>query len=74
MKAAQKYVEEKNFMRRLFKKPDLDLSVPEDRAIILDLLDGDLSPENLCCDGELRGRALQTKFNFLSKVKKELGA
>jgi len=31
-----------------------------------------LSPENLCCDGELRGAALRTKSAMLNKAKAEL--
>ena len=32
----------------------------------------DLSPENLCCDGELRGRALQTKTKMLKGALEEI--
>lgn len=41
---------------------------PADRAWEgLDRLAGELSPENLCCDGELRGAALRTKHRRLLK-------
>jgi hypothetical protein len=33
-----------------------------------------LSPENLCCDGELRGAKLRAKSNLLNKAKADLEA
>jgi len=33
-----------------------------------------LSPENLCCDGELRGAELRAKSNLLNKAKADLEA
>ena len=33
-----------------------------------------LSPENLCCDGELRGAKLRAKSLMLNKAKEELEA
>ena len=38
------------------------------------MLEGDLSPENLCCDGELRGKALADKSKRLRGAYKELQA
>lgn len=58
-----KYVEGKNWVRRMFKQPELDannLSAQDVRAL-LDAIEGDLSPENLTCDGELRGAKLKAK-------------
>lgn len=63
----QRYVEGKNLVRRVFQLPPMDannLSLAEVIGL-LDLIDGDLSPENLTCDGELRGPALRNKQNML---------
>jgi hypothetical protein len=35
-------------------------------------LDGDLSPENLHCDGEISQAEAQRKYNYYGKVIKEL--
>jgi hypothetical protein len=35
-------------------------------------LDGDLSPENLHCDGEISQREAQNKYNYYGRVIKEL--
>jgi hypothetical protein len=36
------------------------------------MLESDLSPENLTCDGEVRGSALQQKARFLNRAAEEL--
>lgn len=41
---------------------------------ISDRLEMDFSPENLCCDGELRGADLQKKVDYLTAVRNELTA
>lgn len=70
MKAALKYVGDKNSMRRIFKEPELQLI--RDRKRIIQMLEGDMSPENLTCDGELRGRALNERVRFLNQVAADL--
>lgn len=39
---------------------------------ILQMVDNDLSPENLTCDGELSGMVLARKARFLMRVRCEL--
>ena len=39
---------------------------------IFDSLDGDLSPENLCCDGEIGAAAARRQAKFLYKAGYEL--
>lgn len=68
----QKYVDDKNRWQKLFGQPELTLTSHKDRQTIADMLDCDLSPENLCCDGELRGAALQRKSRFLNAALREL--
>lgn len=68
------YVEQKNFWRTHFGKPAIDPAniSPREARELLDALDNELSPENLCCDGELRGAALQAKKLRLTEAKKAL--
>lgn len=42
------------------------------RVVLAQWLSCSLSPENLCCDGELRGAKLQAKARLLHKAKDEL--
>ena len=70
--ALEKYVEQKNTWRALFKEQPLSLLSARDRKTIAQLLETDLSPENLTCDGELRGPALRTRASFLNRVALEL--
>lgn len=61
------YIEQKNKWRRVFKQEELNLATltPKQARGLLDELECDLSPENLTCDGELRGAALLTKKKML---------
>ena len=66
------YVEQKNRFRKLFGEPSLSLFDADDRQIIADLIDGDLSPENLSCDGELPANVVRQKHVFLCRCAQEL--
>jgi len=68
----EQYVESRNAWAKIFGNKQLSLLNAEDRQTIANSLDADLSPENLTCDGEVRGQALQNKFNFLSRCAAEL--
>ena len=70
--AIEQYVDQKNKWITMFGQPGLSLLNKSDRQKIADSLDADLSPENLTCDGELRGAELQKRYNFLTKAAKEL--
>lgn len=68
-----RFVDDLNRMRVLFKEPRIDLEsdpVTATRAI-RNALEFELSPENLCCSGELTGQALQDKVRYLNAVAKE---
>lgn len=77
MKNLERFVREMNAMSPIFAtrnrelKP-LKLTNAKDRKEIRDELEGALSPENLCCDGELRGRALRDKARYLNSAMAEL--
>lgn len=72
MFAIEKYVEQKNQWRKIFGEKPLSLLNAQDRQKIAESLDGDLSPENLTCDGELPRSQVQAKYNFLSRAASEL--
>jgi len=68
----EQYVEQKNRFAKIFGSKTLSLLNAEDRQRIADSLDSDMSPENLTCDGEVRGKALQDKQRFLFRCAEEL--
>ena len=66
------YVENKNRWRLIFTQKPLSLLNAEDRQTIANSIDSELSPENLTCDGELRGAQVQQKFRYLTRAAEEL--
>ena len=68
------YIEQRNRMRMWFNKTQYDpadLSA-KDVQELLEQLENDLSPENLCCDGELRGEPLRRKTKMLHEARAAL--
>ena len=68
----EQYVEQKNRFAKIFGSKTLSLLNAKDRQRIADSLDSDMSPENLTCDGEVRGTALMAKSKFLFRCRAEL--
>jgi hypothetical protein len=68
----EQYVENKNRWRLIFTQKPLSLLNAEDRQAIANSIDSELSPENLTCDGELRGAQVQQKFRYLTRCAEEL--
>lgn len=68
----EQYVENKNRWRLIFSGKSLSLLNAQDRQAIADSIDADLSPENLTCDGELRGSAVRDKARYLNRCAEEL--
>ena len=66
------FVEQENRMAGIFNSKTLSLLKAEDRQRIADMIDNSLSPENLTCDGELRGAQVQQKFRYLTRCAEEL--
>ena len=50
----------------------LSLQSAADRQTIAELIDSDLSPENLSCDGEISRTEARLKFKFLTKAGSQL--
>jgi hypothetical protein len=72
IQALENYVEQKNRWRAIFNQKPLSLLNKEDRQTIANNIDSDLSPENLTCDGEVRGAALREKYAYLTRCAEEL--
>jgi hypothetical protein len=67
----EQYVEQKNKWRGIFNQAPLSLLNQQDRQAIANSIDSELSPENLTCDGELRGSQVQ-QFRYLTRCAEEL--
>ena len=66
------YVDSKNKWNKIFGGKELSLLSATDRQQIADMIDADLSPENLTCDGELSRKEVQRKYNYLVRAAQEL--
>jgi len=68
------YIAQRNLWADVFNRPKLDAGnlTPRQMQDLLRSLDADLSPENLTCDGELRGAQLRSKERMLVGAKNEL--
>lgn len=75
-KALAAFIDRQNALARLFKSKEysVDNLTAADRAELLQALETQLSPENLSCDGELRGKALKDKAAVLNGAKAALEA
>ena len=74
MKALQKFVDGKNQFAKIFDQEPIDLSKLDDAMAqkIFDMLDGDLSPENLHCDGEITPTQARRKAKVLYNAGNDL--
>jgi hypothetical protein len=68
----EQYVDQANKWGAIFGNKPLSLLNKADRQRIANRLDADLSPENLTCDGEIRGRQLEQKSAYLFRCAEEL--
>ena len=74
MKQLIQYVDESNIMRKLMKQELFDLDSGLSRKMIAGRLESDLSPENLCCDGEAPAAYVRKRFKLLTKAAEQLTA
>jgi hypothetical protein len=72
MSALTDYVEQRNRFNAIFGKAPLSLAIAADRQKIADMIDSDLSPENLTCDGELSRSVVQLKYKKLTTAAQQL--
>ena len=67
------YVKQMNDWNAIFGTGPVEFPLNAETAQkIASKLDGELSPENLHCDGEISARQAQQKYNFLTTVVDEL--
>jgi hypothetical protein len=72
MRSLKAYVDQKNAWNAIFKGRQLDIDNAADRQRIASMIDSDLSPENLSCDGELSRSAVNAKYRQLQAAAKDL--
>jgi len=66
------YVEQQNRWGAIFGNPPLSLSIAADRQKIADMIDSNLSPEHLTCDGELSRAQVQKRYKQLTTAARQL--
>ena len=75
MKNLQAYIDQKNSWTRFFNAPAITFPLTQAEVnSIAGVLDSDLSPENLHCDGEISQAEAQRKYNYYGRVIRELEA
>jgi len=72
MKNLNTYLDQKNRWNAIFGSPAMSLDTAQDRQRIADLIDNELSPENLTCDGELSRSAVKQRYQQLTSAAREL--
>jgi len=72
MRSLNAYVKQKNAWNAIFKGRQLDINDPSDRQRIAAMIDSDLSPENLHCDGEISFTEANRKYRQLQAAAKDL--
>jgi hypothetical protein len=72
MRTLQNYVTRKNDWNKFFGGKALDLNNADDRQKIANIIDSDLSPENLTCDGERPRSQVQALYKELTQAAREL--
>lgn len=74
MKNLVKFMESKNFWRRAAKQPlySVETLNTETANELFYMLDCNLSPENLCCDGEISRTEVKRRFALFNGAIKDL--
>ena len=72
MSALTDYVEQRNRYNAIFGKAPLSLAIAADRQAIADMIDSNLSPEHLTCDGELSRAQVQKRYKQLTTAARQL--
>ena len=70
MKKLQRYLDRKNQWNAIFG--GRALVIGRDNQRIADMIDGELSPENLTCDGELSRSQVNARYRELTGAAEEL--
>ena len=68
------FVVRTNNWRSMWGHNPLNLQVKSDRKILEDLIESELSPENLTCDGELPRSQVAARYNHFTRLMSQLKA
>ena len=68
----EEFVKKTNSWGKLWGRKELSLDTAEGRQAIADIIDCELSPENLYCDGEIPRSVAERKRKSLTKLAREL--
>lgn len=72
MKALTAYIEKKNRWNAIFKGQQYEITTAQGRQRVANMIDAELSPENLTCDGELPRAEVARRYKELTAVAKQL--
>ena len=72
MRALQEFIAQKNHWNSFFKGKQYEIVSKVGRQEVAGMLDADLSPENLTCDGELPRAEVARRYKTLTKAAQEL--
>jgi hypothetical protein len=72
MSALQSYVDQQNRRNAIFNDEQFEIQTTKGRQRVAAMIDSDLSPENLSCDGELSRSIIQVRYRALKAAAKEL--
>ena len=72
MQELKNLLEHKNSWQRAFGKKPYTVLTQAGREAILDMIECDLSPENLTCDGEAPRSEVNRRFKELTHAKNQL--
>lgn len=72
MKNLKAFVDRQNQFSAIFGSKPLDLNRAADRQRIAELIDCQLSPENLSCDGEISRAETNRRYRDLSRCAEQL--
>jgi len=72
MSALTTYLDQKNAFAKILGRQELSLQNARDRQTIANMIDSELSPENLSCDGELSRGQVNARYRQLTSVAKQL--
>jgi hypothetical protein len=70
MKSLKQYVDQKNQWNAIFGGKALVIG--QDNQRIAEMIDSDLSPENLTCDGELSRTQVNARYRTLTAAARDL--
>jgi hypothetical protein len=73
LKYLNTYLDRENTMARMFRQKEITLPLSQkDLQNLVDRLSCQLSPENLCCDGELPMREVRSRAKLYNGTYKDL--